>query len=336
MSEEAFRAKYSMIGEDSPKNLDTLITIGQEFTKKFQELNNEESESEFNRIFQRLWRNDYFRTPEIKQTWVDYFNSSGLKYSDVGADLASLAWGKKVYNQTTGLNSTQPTGMKLSRVADYVVSRLSDEQKQNDSAFYNAFTDAWARLPSEQRLGFDQSKWTDLGPDMANKTWERIKPNAPSAPKPAPKRPMTDEQKWAAYAKRVSGGGVVQSMWVTTEAGKALTGDVSFESFRSWLPTMMKATGITNISATQLAGKLSDFKAAAYADKANGKTPGAPNTVLAALYANFNNQPEYARIVSSLGANKRIFDEPARLRQEKADRAEKAGEMWGTGPDLDS
>lgn len=333
MSEEAFRAKYSKLGE---KALNTLVKASKNMLD-YIDLQEKTSESQYNLRFQQIWRNEYWNTPELKKEWADFFQSNGFSYSDVGADLASLSWGKQTYNQTTGLNSTQPTGMKLTKIADYVVSRLSEEQKQDGTSFYNAFTAEWAKVPVEFRIGFPQDRWLDLGPDMANKTWERIKPKPTSAPKPPskPKGPMTDEQKWADYAKRIPGGQVVKSMWVTSDAGKALTGDASFDSFRSWLPTMMNATGVKNISATQLAGKLSDFKAAAYADKANGKTPGAPNTVLAALYANFNNQPEYARIVDSLGANKRIFDEPARLKQEKADRAQRMKETWESGPNLE-
>jgi hypothetical protein len=74
---------------------------------------------------------------------------------------------------------------------------------------------------------------------------------------------------------------------------------------------MMSATGMSSISATQLAGKLSDFKAAALADKANNRTLGGQGSVLGALYAALksNNTSEYSRIVDQLGAARRVRSE---------------------------
>jgi hypothetical protein len=178
--------------------------------------------------------------------------------------------------------------------------------KKNKEDFKTSFIGGWNAAPD---LGADKNEWNSYASDLADMLWEEMQaaPTAPTpAPKPAPKRPMTDDQRWAAYAGRVPGGDAVKVIWTKSGAGMALTGSETFDSFKEWMKSMMAATGMTSISASQLAGKLSDFKAAALADAALKRDVSSQGSILKSLYNTVSKDPaEYKRIVSSLGAKAR-------------------------------
>lgn len=225
--------------------------------------------------------------------------------------------------------------------ARWVGSQDIVSKQAERSAFERQFHRLWRMNKNSKGADpngkYTPAQWIELGLKFAPEIWESMQDRSVSAPKPAPKpkAPMTDEQRWDAYAKRVAGGDAVKFMWVRSGAGIALTGDASFESFRKWMPTMMNATGIKNISATQLVGKLSDFKAAALADKANNRTPGAAQgSILTRLYdaLKSGNTAEYSRMTDSLAAGTRVRSEQQRVQDQKA----KSQKEWEAGlPDLE-
>ena len=237
---------------------------------------------------------------------------------------------------TTGTARTPEEQVKKERYADYkgllpTARRIYVPQNHqgDEDSFKESFIGGWKAYPNnpvtkDEWASWEVSKerWNSWAEGIADILWDEKQraaapsitpdPKPSSEPAPTSKAPMNDDQKWSAYAKRVPGGEVVKAMWVGSNgAGMALTGDASFESFRKWMPTMMSATGMSSISATQLAGKLSDFKAAALADKANNRTLGGQGSVLGALYAALksNNTSEYSRIVDQLGAARRVRSE---------------------------